>query len=482
MSESGFLWGGATSCAQSEGGFGEGGRGQCHLDFVDYVPPERRIDRRGTFEVSLDRYRANKSLGERLNAPFRRGNDFFHRYKEDLALLAEMGFKCFRTSISWCRLFPTGFEEHPNPEGLSFYRRVFSECRRLGMEPLVTINHYDTPIELVERFNGWESPEIIPHFLKFARAVIDGLGDLVRYWIPFNEINMAMCSPYMGGALFVERSEKGRAHVIHQSIYHKLVASALLVAYARSVNPSARLGAMLGRIEPYPLTCDPRDVARSLLEDQLNLYPVDVMARGFYPPRSISYFKENGFEIERIEDDERILHEGTVDFISISYYMSYVVSGQDEKREPIGDLVKNLKNPYIHSSDWGWGIDPEGLRITLHRLYDRYGLPVFVVENGLGASDTPGDDGRIHDLYRIDYLRDHIGAVRRAIEEGVDVMGFLVWGCIDVPSASLAEMSKRYGLVYVDADDYGRGTYRRQRKDSFFWYQKVIASNGEDLG
>lgn len=451
------------------------------MDFFNFIPADEREDARGTDDLTLERFQEMRENEGHANLPFRRGVDFYHRYREDIALFAEMGFKCFRMSISWCRLFPTGLEERPNAEGVRFYHDVFAECRRYGIEPLVTMTHYEIPVALVDRYNGWESPEVIDLFFRYAKTLVDEYKDEVRYWITFNEINMSMNSPTLGAGAFPERSPRNRLSLIHQAMHHQFIASAKTVAYARRVAPQCRIGCMIARLECYPYTCAPADVAATLLEDQLNLYSYDVMARGSYPKRVLRYFRDAGIDIDYVEDCEEILRAGTVDFLALSYYMTYVVSADEDKRENPGDLVKRLANPYLAKSEWGWGIDPEGLRTTLNRLYDRYQMPLFVVENGLGAVDTLEVDGTVHDPYRIDYLRAHVAALHEAVLDGVEVLGYTTWGCIDLQSCSFADMTKRYGFIYVDQDDYGNGTLKRYRKDSFHWYKKVIASNGEDL-
>ena len=477
----GFLWGGATSSPQLEGGFNCGGRGKSHMDFFNFIPVDEREDSRGTDDLTLERFQEMRENEDRMNLPFRRGVDFYHHYREDIALFAEMGFKCFRMSVSWCRLFPTGLEEKPNPTGVQFYHDVFAECHKHGIEPLVTMTHYEIPVELVDRYNGWESPEVIDLFCRYTKVLIDEYKDEVKYWITFNEINMSMNSPTLGAGAFPERSERNRLSLIHQAMHHQFVASAKTVAYAHEVAPQCKIGSMIARLECYPYTCAPADVAATLLEDQLNLYSYDVMARGAYPKRVLRYFRDTDIEIDYVNSYEDILKTGTVDFLAFSYYMTYVVSADEDKRENPGDLVKNLANPYLAKSEWGWGIDPEGLRTTLNRLYDRCQMPLFVVENGLGAVDALEEDGTVHDPYRIDYLRAHVEALGEAIDDGVPVLGYTTWGCIDLQSCSFADMTKRYGFIYVDQDDYGNGSLKRYRKDSFYWYKKVIASNGEDL-
>lgn len=480
-----FLWGGATSSAQIEGGYAEGGRGPSHLDYIEFIPKDERAGSGMTMDLDSTRYEYARAHEAEMNLPYRRGSDFYHRYKEDIALVAEMGFKVFRLSISWCRLFPTGFELEPNPEGVKFYHDVFSECHKYGIEPLVTMIHYEMPVTLTEKYNGWESPELIELFCRFTKVLIDEYKDEVTYWITFNEINMPMCSTYVGGGAIADRSERSRVSLAHQIMHHTFIASAKTVAYAHEVAPQCKIGSMIARTECYPYTCAPADVASTVLEDELNLYSFDVMARGEYPGRILRYFDDYDVKIDFVDGYEDILKAGCVDFLAFSYYSTYVVSDDEDKRVDPGQLVRTLKNPYIKTNDWGWGIDPIGLRLALNQVTDRFHMPIFIVENGLGAADVleEGPDGTpvVHDPYRIDYLRAHVEAMREAVRDGVDLMGYTTWGCIDLPSASLSEMTKRYGFVYVDADDYGNGTYNRYRKDSFYWYKKVIATNGEDL-
>ncbi len=475
-----FLWGGATSSAQLEGGFDKGGRGKSQLDYVSYIPAEERVGVPGTLEVSEERFNYGVEHEGEVNFPYRRGIDFYHHYKEDIKLFAEMGFKTFRMSISWTRLFPTGLEERPNPEGLQFYHNVFDELHKYGIEPLVTMIHYEIPIELTKRYNGWESPEVIDLFLKFTKVLIDEYKDKVKYWITFNEINMSLNSPYTGAGMFVTKSNKNPLSAIHQALHHQFIASAMTAKYMHETAKQCLIGSMIARLECYPYTCKPADVAATLLEEQINFYFYDVMARGHYPKKILKYFKDYDISIDYVEGYEEILAENKVDFLAFSYYMTYVVSADEDKKENPGNLVKLLKNPYIERSEWGWGIDPEGLRITLNKIYERYQLPIFIVENGLGAKDTLVD-GHVHDDYRIDYIKKHVEKIGEAIEDGVEVLGYTTWGCIDLVSASFGDMTKRYGFIYVDQDDEGKGTLERYKKDSFYWYKNVIETNGEEL-
>ncbi|RGC51830.1 glycoside hydrolase family 1 protein [Absiella sp. AM29-15] len=475
-----FLWGGATSASQFEGGYNEGGRGLSHMDYIRRV---KKADKEKVFpiNVTVDMFEDHKKHEDEYNFAFRRGVDFYHHYKEDIALLGEMGFKTFRMSISWSRLFPTGLEEKPCEDGVQFYHNVFKECHKYGIEPLVTMIHYEIPVYLTETINGWESPKMIDYFLHYTKFLIDEYKDEVNYWITFNEINMIMNSSYLGGGMFVEKSKKTPEACIHQALHHQLIASALTVKYFREHTSKGMIGNMICRLQNYAYTCNPEDVLATQQQSQFNYFPTDIQVKGTYPTSILNYYRKKGIEIDWYPGYESILKEGTVDFASISYYHTAVISAELDKAEPIGAFIRNLENPYIKMTDWGWGIDPTGLRITLNDMNDRYGVPIFIVENGLGAHDELTSDNNVHDNYRIEYLRAHIQAIKEAIGDGCNVMGYTPWGCIDLVSCGDCQMTKRYGFVYVDADDEGNGTYQRYRKDSFYWYKKVIASNGEDL-
>ena len=490
-----FLWGGATSAAQIEGGRCEDGKGLSHLDYVYFRGA--KVPCNFMLKIDLEKARAEEAT---LNFPNRRGIDFFHRYKEDIALLAEMGFKSFRMSISWTRLFPTGKEDEPEKEGVEFYHNVFRELHKYGIEPLVTMIHYELPIGFVDEFDGWESPEIIPYCMKYLKFLIDEYKDEVRYWLTFNEINMVCAVPYLGGGIILDKDEgfviprsfrpfaplppemAGRwENSSHQALHHQFIASAMIVKYAHETAPNCLIGNMFNLHHMYPETPAPQDAFRVHEEKEFNMFFCDVMARGYYPAWILSYYRKNNINIKWYDNYEQILSEGKVDFISLSYYLSSIVTADPARQERIGSFIRTLHNPYLETSDFGWQIDPTALRISLNELRDRFNLPIYIVENGLGAFEELGEDMTVHDDYRISYLRSHIEAIAAAIEDGVDVMGYTPWGCIDLVSCSLVSMSKRYGFVYVDADDEGNGTYDRYRKDSFFWYKKVIASNGEDL-
>jgi len=475
----GFLWGGATAANQLEGAYKEGGKGLSVFDVMPFIPKEERT---GLALDGITREEAIKAMEGNLegNYPKQRGIDFYHRYKEDIALFAEMGFKTFRLSISWPRIFPNGDESEPNEEGLAFYDKVFDECLKYGIEPLVTLSHYEMPLHLSVEYGGWANRKLIEFFVTYVKTVFNRYKDKVKYWLTFNEINVMAMSPFIGGGILVG-DYKNEKQAAFQGLHYQFVASARAVKACHEITPDAMIGCMLARMEAYPETCNPDDIQRALQEDQMNMFFTDVQVRGYYPNYIFRYFEENNIKVQMEPGDEEILAMHPVDFLSFSYYMTMVQSGDETKKQVTGNFMSGLKNPYLETSDWGWQIDPKGLRITLNKLYDRYQVPLFIVENGLGAYDKIEEDGSIHDPYRIDYLRKHIEQMAEAVKDGVDLMGYTPWGCIDLISASTNEMSKRYGFIYVDQDDYGNGTLNRSKKDSFEWYKKVIATNGADL-
>lgn len=457
---------------QCEGGFREGGRG---MAIVDVIP--HGVYRMPVMNGTMD-YR---DLPEDTHYPGREAIDMYGHYKEDIALFAEMGFQCYRFSFSWSRLFPTGEEAEPNREGLQFYDDVVNELLRYGIEPVVTLCHFDAPLFLVEKYGSWKSRKMIDSFLRYCDTVFRHFKGRVRYWITFNEINMLMHLPFMGAGIRLKEGED-ELRVKYQAAHHELVASALAVKLAREISPEFQIGCMLAAGSVYPYSCNPADVWESMKKDRENYFFIDVQARGKYPGYAKKYLARQGIELEMRVEDTEILKENTVDFIALSYYNSRCARSDGKGEASGGNVFASAKNPYLECSQWGWPIDPMGFRITLNALYDRYQKPLFVVENGLGAVDAVKEDGSIDDDYRIDYLRSYIRAMMEAADEdGVDIMGYTPWGCIDLVSATTGEMSKRYGLIYVDKDDDGKGTLNRVRKKSFYWYKEVIASNGERL-
>ena len=476
-----FLWGGATAANQIEGAYLEGGKGLSTSDFAAYKDPyEKGKVNNFTFDVSSAELTRYKEQPDEFDFPKRRGIDFYHRYEEDIALFAEMGFKVFRLSISWARIFPTGLEDKPNEEGLAFYDNVFDECAKYGIEPLVTMSHYEMPITLTEKYNGWMSRELVPLFEKYARAILERYKNKVKYWITFNEMNMNLNSLYTGAGILEDLVDH-KLQAAYQASHHQFIASALTVKAAKEIIPNVQIGCMINQIEAYAKTTKPEDQLQAVKSNQLNMFYPDVQARGEYPTYMVKYFADNDIKLDIEEQDEQILKEGIVDYVAISYYMSHVAEAREDAAELAGTFDSPIKNEHLELSQWDWPIDPMGLRISLIKLYDRYQKPLFVCENGLGARDTLTPDKEIHDDYRIDYLKQHIEQMKEAVKEGVDLMGYTPWGCIDLISCGTSQMSKRYGLIYVDQDDRGNGSLNRYKKDSFYWYKKVIATNGEDL-
>ncbi|ROP62036.1 6-phospho-beta-glucosidase [Enterobacter sp. BIGb0383] len=460
-----FLWGGAVAANQCEGAYNIDGKG---LSIQDVTP-------QGIMGPMTSQPTANNLKLE--------GIDFYHRYKDDIKLLAEMGFKVFRTSIAWSRIYPKGDEQEPNEAGLAFYDSLFDECRKYGMEPLVTLSHYETPLHLTNEYNGWANRKLIGFYARYVTTVFTRYQHKVKYWLTFNEINSVLHHPLMSGGILTAKEQLSQQD-LYQAVHHELVASALATKIGREIMPEAQFGCMVLSLPVYPLTPDPDDVIACMQAEHKNDFFADVHVRGYYPGYIKRYFREQGIHLHFAEEDAQILRN-TVDFLSFSYYFSTCETVQGEADSARGNLMGGVKNPYLKASEWGWQIDPQGLRYILNRYYDRYQIPLFIVENGLGAKDTliTGSDGKptVDDDYRIQYLREHLQQVHEAIEDGVSIMGYTTWGCIDLVSASTAELSKRYGFIYVDRQDDGQGSLARYRKKSFYWYQNVIHSNGAEL-
>ncbi|WP_227136621.1 glycoside hydrolase family 1 protein [Kosakonia radicincitans] len=455
-----FLWGGAIAANQVEGAYLEGGKG---LSTSDVQP-------KGVFGDVVERVAGDSALKDVAI-------DFYHRYPEDIALFAEMGFSCLRVSIAWTRIFPNGDETTPNEAGLAYYDKLFDELAKYDITPLVTLSHYEMPWGLVKQYGGWGSRQTIGFFERYARTVFSRYKEKVKLWLTFNEINMSLHAPMTGVGL----PENSSKEAVYQAIHHQLVASALAVKACHEIIPDGQIGNMLLGGLMYPLTCKPDDVFEALQENRSWQFFGDVQCRGAYPGYMLRYFRDNGIHVE-ITDADREALKSTVDFISFSYYMTGCVTTDDAlNQQARGNILSMVQNPHLASSEWGWQIDPVGLRTLLNMLWDRWQKPLFIVENGLGAKDKVEADGSINDDYRITYLNDHLVQVREAIDDGVEVMGYTSWGPIDLVSASKAEISKRYGFIYVDRDDNSNGTLARSRKKSFYWYRDVIASNGASL-
>lgn len=469
-----FLWGGAVAAHQLEGAWNKDGKG---LSVADVMTKGAHGKPR---EIT-------NGVIEGKNYPNHEAIDFYHNYKEDIKLFYEMGFKCFRTSIAWSRIFPNGNEKEPNEKGLQFYDNLFDECLKYGIEPVVTLSHFEMPYYLVTEYGGFRNRKLIDLFVRFADICFNRYKNKVKYWMTFNEINNQASyqddfAPFTNSGLVFQDGED-REKIMYQAAHYELVASAKVVAIGHAINPNFEIGCMIQASPVYPETSHPKDMLMAQKAMQKRYYFADVHANGEYPNNITAYFRKKGFELDMTEEDAALLKKGTVDYIGFSYYKSLTISHKKSNEaydfEETRDIVDNN---YLKDSDWGWSIDPEGLRYTLNWLMKAYHLPLFIVENGLGAVDKFGSDGKIHDDYRIAYLRDHIEQMIKAVDEdGVDIMGYTPWGCIDLVSAGTGEMEKRYGFIYVDKDNEGKGTLARYKKDSFYWYKKVIASNGDNL-
>lgn len=481
----GFLWGGATAANQFEGGWNLDGKGWSVSDVA-----------KAHFDADVKDYKSNNEITtkdieeglahpeDEVNYPKRHGSDFYHHYKEDIALMAEMGFKTYRMSIAWSRIFPNGDDKEPNEEGLQFYDDVFDELKKYGIEPLVTMSHYEPPLNIVLNYDGWYSRQVIDMFVRYVETICTRYKNKVKYWLTFNEVDSMIRHPYTTGGLVRDRFEdKNFEEVIFQAIHHQFVASALATKICHEIIPYSKVGCMLTKLTYYPYTCKPEDVLAAQQKMRSTYAYSDTQVFGDYPVYLLSYFKNNNIQIVKEEHDDEIMKKYPVDFISFSYYMSSCEAADTTGLDITpGNTLLAVKNPYLETSEWGWQIDSIGLRVSLIELYDRYRKPLFIVENGLGAKDILTKDKKVHDQYRIDYLKKHFKCMLDAIiEDGVELWGYTSWGCIDLVSESTKQMSKRYGYIYVDADDYGKGTYNRYKKDSFYWYKKVIENNSIDF-
>lgn len=477
----GFFWGGATAANQYEGGWNEGGRGPSIPDYMTLGDVKHDREYTESIDEGKDFYPSHKA------------SDFFHHYKEDIKLLADAGLKMFRMSISWSRIYPNGDDAKPNQEGIEFYRNVFQELQKYNIEPLVTISHYELPMHLATKYNGWADRKLIDFYTRYATTLFNEYKGLVHYWLTFNEINTLSMSTggfAVGGITSISggsgmttpvKETSAQMSLRFTALHNQFVASAKAVQIAHAIDADNKVGCMIGGICTYPLTSKPADMIAWQQKVQLNLFFCpDVQSKGRYPYFVKRYFDENGIKVSKQAGDDIELKNGTVDFVTFSYYATGTVSADGKPGEGAAAIMGE-RNPYLKVSDWGMSFDPQGMRFFLNEFYRRYEKPVMITENGLGAVDKLETDGTVHDPYRIDYMRQHISAMKEAIGDGVDVIGYNPWGIVDLTAASTGQMSKRYGIVYVDADDHGNGSYKRYKKDSYYWYQKAISSNGEDL-
>lgn len=468
-----FLWGGATAANQVEGAYDQGGRGLANVDVIPHGDDRRAV---------ITGQKKMLNFDEEHYYPAKSAVDFYHTYVEDIKLFAEMGFKTFRLSMGWSRIFPKGDETEPNEEGLQFYEDVFKECKKYSIEPLVTITHFDVPMHLVNEYGSWRNRKMISFYETLCHVIFNRYKGLVKYWLTFNEINMILHAPFLSAGIVFEDGEN-QEQVKYQAAHYELVASAIATKIAHEVDPNNQVGCMIAAGSYYPYSCHPGDVWESRKMDRHNYSLIDIQSRGEYPPYLLKDLERNNIVLDITEEDKKLLKDHTVDFISFSYYSSRVATINDSLLDKTsGNLFPTIKNPHLKRSEWGWQIDPLGFRTTINDLYDRYQKPLFVVENGLGAYDTPDAKGYVEDDYRIEYLQAHIEAMRDAIvEDGVPIIGYTTWGCIDLVSAGTGEMDKRYGFIYVDRDNEGKGSLKRTPKKSFEWYKKVIKTNGDDL-
>lgn len=476
-----FLWGGALSACQAEGAYKEDGKTFTIPDVMQFNPNN---DRKITKQINVTKEMIEEAIQDPdpLKYPKRRGIDFYHTYKEDLALMKEMGFKVFRYSISWARVFPNGDDDKPNEAALAFYDDLIDTCIAFHMKPLITISHFDMPIVLIQKYGGWYNRKLIDLYVHYCEVLFHRYKGRVTYWVPFNEINMSV----KAGAKtlgILHDGQNNYEEMLFQGLHHQFVAAAKAAKLAHEIDPNNQIGSMVAYFTTYANTCRPEDAIAMQKEDQMkNLFYLDILHKGEYPYYAKTYFEKQGIHIKMDVEDLTILAKYPADFVGMSYYNS-MISADDEHQLELtnGNVHSVYKNPYLEANAWGWQIDPIGLRYTLHHVYDRYQRPIFILENSSGYFDELTDDYQIHDPYRIDFLSQHLKQVRIAIDEHVEVIGYTMWGPIDMISSGTSEMSKRYGFIYVDQDDYGNGTRKRYKKDSFYWYKDVIESNGESL-
>lgn len=476
-----FLWGGATAANQIEGAWNVDGKGMTIEDCLPY----RNVgisDFTKQFAFTSEDLKKAFENDPSIHYPKRHGIDFYNHYKEDIRLFSELGLKVYRMSISWARIYTHPWGEKPNKKGIEFYKNIFKECHKYNIEPLVTLSHYDPPVDIITKYRGWYSREVVDLFVKYAKTCFEQFGSYVKLWLTFNEVDAMLRHPVTSGGLIEDQfTEIPFEQAIYQAMHHQMLASAMAVKIGHALIPTSQIGCMMTKLEFYPFTCKPEDNLSSLKRMRGSYRYVDIQVFGEYPKYLVDEIKNKGYTLNVRNEDAEILKNGCVDFVSFSYYMtSCMAANTDGLDMAPGNTVNGVKNPYLASSEWGWQTDPMGLRIALIELYDRYRKPLFVAENGLGAKDTVTKEGTVIDPYRSEYLKYHVRAMSDAInEDGVDLFGYTWWGCIDLISESTRQMSKRYGFIYVDLDDNGNGTYKRIKKQSFDYYHEVINTNGE---
>ncbi|KRO00866.1 glycoside hydrolase family 1 protein [Companilactobacillus kimchiensis] len=473
----GFLWGGAQAASQADGAYNEDGKGLNSSDVQPYLKgmSNSEIQKLETDGMKIEQVRKNvKDIMDYF--PKRFGIDFYHTYPEDIKLLADMGFKSFRTSLDWSRIFPNGDDEEPNKVALEHYDKMIDCLLSYGIEPIITMNHYETPINITLKYGGWPNRQVIQMFEKFGKTLLDWFGEKVKYWIVVNQINMVQIEPFLSVGVCSDQYEN-EEEALYQAVHNQMVAAAWIKKYAVSLNnPDIQIGTMVADGTTYPATCKPDDVILSMRQNRLQYFFTDVQFRGYYPEYAKNYLEQRGDKLDIKDDDLELLSNNHMDFLAISYYYSKVADSTKNSYKP----SDTSPNPYLRESPWGWAVDPQGLYNTLSQYWDRYQKPIIIAENGIGMYDKI-EDGKIHDPYRSDYLSEHIEQVGRAINDGAKVIAYCAWGPIDIVSCSSQQMSKRYGFIYVDKDDDGNGSGKRILKDSYYWYKNVISTNGKGI-
>lgn len=473
-----FLWGGAQAASQADGAYREDGKGLNSSDVQPFLKglSNEEIQKIEVQGMTLAQAKAGVTDQEHYY-PKRYGIDFYHTYESDIDLLSEMGFKTFRTSLDWSRIFPNGDDKEPNVAALEHYSKMIDYLLNKNIEPIITMNHYETPLNITFKYGGWPNKDVIPMFEKFGKTLLDWFGDRVKYWIVVNQINMVQTEPWLSVGVAADQYDN-LAEALYQSTHNQMVAAAWIKSYAKTLNyPNLNIGTMVADGTVFPATAKPVDVVLALQHNRMQYMFTDVQFRGAYPKFAQNYFADHDIKLAITDAEMKLIKENPMDFLGISYYYSQMVDSTKNKYE-VNDTTPN---PYLKASPWGWAIDPQGFYNTLSQYADRYGKPIIIAENGIGMYDELTEDKKVHDDYRVDYLRQHIEQVGRAIHDGTNVIAYCAWGPIDIVSCSSQQMSKRYGFIYVDLDDEGNGTGARYKKDSFTWYKKVIATNGEEL-
>lgn len=473
----GFLWGGAQAASQADGAYQEDGKGLNSSDVQPYLKglSNAKIQELESQGMTLEQ--VSEGIADKTGYyPKRFGIDFYHTYRDDLKLLADAGFKTLRTSLDWSRVFPNGDDAEPNESALKHYDAMIDYMNELGIEPIITINHYETPINITVNYGGWPNRKVISMFEKFGKVLLDWFGKKVKYWIVVNQINMVQIEPFLSVGVCSDQYDN-EEEALYQAVHNQMVAAADIQAYAKKLNiPELCIGTMVADGTVYPATCKPDDVVLAMRQNRLQYLFTDVQFRGAYPAAANNYFEDRGVYLNVEPGDMELIKANPMDFLGISYYYSKIVDSTKNKYLP----NDNLKNPNLEASPWGWSIDPQGLYNTLSQYWDRYQKPIIIAENGIGVYDKL-EAGKVHDPYRSDFLGKHIEQVGRAIHDGADVIAYCAWGPIDIVSCSSQQMSKRYGFVYVDLDDEGNGSGKRILKDSYRWYKNVISTNGAEI-